>query len=257
MESLSLVDAHALLMGEDILPLSADDTDFDESMLPDASEALENVGTKQAEQAAFEAVLDAAFGKSDDPQVSLSEEDESAREVYHAEEVEIVRAQKEGAHSFNDGMVGLGVDIVEIERMRIILSRSPKFASRVFSLQEQIYCDTKSNPAAHYAVRFAAKEAVVKALGTGFSKGIGVRDIEVLRDKNGRPEVKLTGFALRVAQSQQIVQISLSMSYTKTDAVACALALTQSALRATEKRKDPLKELTRQFKETRKLLDDL
>ena len=159
--------------------------------------------------------------------------------------------------AFAEGSVGLGVDIVEIERMKALLERRPRFAEQVFSPEERAYCDGTASPATHYATRFAAKEAVVKALGTGFSEGIWVRDIEVERDKNGRPSVKLSGRALEVAEEQGVRDLSLSLSYTHTDAVACAMAVTAAAIRATEKRKDPMEELTRQFKETRKMLDEL
>lgn len=159
--------------------------------------------------------------------------------------------------SYADGTVGLGVDIVEIERMRNLLARKPSFAEQVFSPAECAYCEKKSNPATHYALRFAAKEAVVKALGTGFSEGIWVHDIEVERAQNGKPSVKLSGRALEVADELGVRELSLSMSYTHTDAVACAMAVTDSAVRASEKRKDPMEELARQFKETRKMLDDL
>ena len=165
-------------------------------------------------------------------------------------------AESEGK-SFAEGSVGLGVDIVEIERMKSILERRPSFAEQVFSPEERAYCDKAASPATHYALRFAAKEAVVKALGTGFSDGIWVHDIEVERDKNGRPSVKLSGRALEVAEEQGVRDLSLSLSYTHTDAVACAMAVTAAAIRATEKRKDPMEELARQFKETRKMLDEL
>ena len=160
-------------------------------------------------------------------------------------------------HSYAEGSVGLGVDIVEIARMQAVLDRSPHFAERVFSPAERAYCDGTANRATHYALRFAAKEAVVKALGTGFAEGIGVRDIEVERAKSGRPSVKLSGRALEVAEEQGVRDLSLSLSFTHTDAVACALAVTEASLRATEKRKDPMEELAKQFKETRKLLDEL
>ena len=156
-----------------------------------------------------------------------------------------------------DGTVGLGVDIVEIERMRSILERTKSFAEKVFSEAERAYCDKKSNPAAHYATRFAAKEAVVKALGTGFSDGIWVRDIEVVRTAKGRPQVVLSGRAKEVAEQQGVREISISLSYTHTEAVACAMAITESAVQSTEKRKDPMEELAKQFKETRGMLDEL
>ena len=159
--------------------------------------------------------------------------------------------------SFDEGNVGLGVDIVEIERMRRILVRTPAFAQRVFSPAERAYCDKRASPATHYALRFAAKEAVVKALGTGFSEGIGVRDIEVERAKNGKPLAKLSGRALEIAREQGVREMSISLSYTHTDAVACAMAITEASVRETEKRKDPMEELARQFKETRGILDEL
>ena len=159
--------------------------------------------------------------------------------------------------AFADGSVGLGVDIVEIERMKRILERTPSFSRKVFSQAEQDYCNSMANPATHYALRFAAKEAVAKALGTGFSQGVWVRDIEVERAKNGRPSVKLSGGALQIARERGVREMSISLSYTHTDAVACAMAVTESAVRASQKRKDPMQELAKKFKETRGILDEL
>lgn len=164
---------------------------------------------------------------------------------------------EEMQRAYVDGSVGLGIDIVEIARMEGILQRRPRFAEQVFSPAEQEYCNGTASPATHYALRFAAKEAVVKALGTGFAEGIWVHDIEVERTKKGRPVAKLSGRALEVANEQGVRDLSLSLSYTRTDAVACALAITDSSVRASEKRKDPMEELARQFKETRKMLDEL
>ena len=164
---------------------------------------------------------------------------------------------KNDAVVYDENSVGLGVDIVEIERMKRLLARTPSFAERVFSPEERAYCDKMASPATHYALRFAAKEAVVKALGTGFSEGIGVRDIEVERAKNGRPFAKLSGRALEIAESQGVRELSISLSYTHTDAVACAMAVTDAAMRASEKRKDPMEELAKQFKEVRGMLDEL
>ena len=156
-----------------------------------------------------------------------------------------------------EGGVGLGVDIVEITRMKSILLRTPAFAERVFSQAERDYCEKTANPATHYALRFAAKEAVVKALGTGLAEGIGVLDVEVERASNGRPSAKLHRRALEVAREQGLRSLSISLSYTHTDAVACALAITDDSLKASEKHKDPMAELARQFKETRGMLDEL
>lgn len=156
-----------------------------------------------------------------------------------------------------EGAVGLGVDIVEIARVRRILERTPSFASRVFSEDERSYCDATAAPEIHYATRFAAKEAVVKALGTGFSRGIGVRDIEVRRNAKGRPYVVLSGRAREIAREQGVRELPLSLSYTHTDAVACAMAITEDSVKAAERRVDPKEELAKQFKEARSLLDEL
>ena len=71
-----------------------------------------------------------------------------------------------------EGQVGLGVDIVEIERMKRILARTPSFRTRMFSEDERAYCDAKATPEVHYATRFAAKEAVLKEIGCGLAAGL-------------------------------------------------------------------------------------
>lgn len=156
-----------------------------------------------------------------------------------------------------DDQVGLGVDIVEIARMKAILGRTKSFAEKVFSEEERAYCDGKATPEIHYATRFAAKEAVLKALGTGFSEGIGVRDIEVRRSAKGRPYVVLHGRAKTVAHEMGVRELPISLSYTHTEAVACAMAITESSVRASEERVDPMAELAQQFKEVRGILDDI
>ena len=127
-----------------------------------------------------------------------------------------------------DGAVGLGVDIVDIARMKRILERTPSFARKVYSDEERAYCLDKATPEVHFATRFAAKEAVVKALGTGFSGGIGVRDIEVRRTSKGRPNVVLSGRAKEVARELGVRELPISLSYTHTEAVACAMAITEA-----------------------------
>lgn len=166
-------------------------------------------------------------------------------------------AAGEAADALDASMVGLGVDIVEVARMEQVLARSPSFARRVFSEAECAYCDATALRAAHYAARFAAKEAVLKALGTGFSCGVGVRDVEVARGKNGRPMAVLSGRAAAIAQADGVREIALSLSYTHNEAVACALAVTEASVQAREERIDPKEELARAFKETRGLLDDI
>lgn len=153
--------------------------------------------------------------------------------------------------------VGLGIDIVDIERMRQVIGRTKAFTTRVFSEAEQAYCESKADPAVHYATRFAAKEAVLKALGTGFSEGIGPRDIEVKRNVKGQPRAVLSGRAAEVAKQQGVRSMPISLSFTHKEAVACAMVITQGNLDVMESRVDPTKELTKRFKEARALLDDV
>ncbi|MDO4443077.1 MAG: holo-ACP synthase [Slackia sp.] len=154
--------------------------------------------------------------------------------------------------------VGLGVDIVEIKRIASVLSRTPSFVSKVFTEAERAYCDAKAHPTAHYAARFAAKEAVCKALGTGIlAHGVRMTDVEVVRDGRGKPAVALHGVAARIAQEQGVVEIPLSLSYTHNVAVANAAAITEASRVEHEKRRDEKAELSRRFKDARALLDDL
>tara|TARA_Y100000590_G_scaffold86090_1_gene96381 strand:- start:1450 stop:1842 length:393 start_codon:yes stop_codon:yes gene_type:complete len=89
---------------------------------------------------------------------------------------------------------GIGTDIVNIKRMEKILKKNgSKFKNRIFSKEEIKYCGKKSNPASFFAKRFAAKEALTKALGTGINKGINLKNIEISNDINGKPNITLKG----------------------------------------------------------------
>ena len=89
---------------------------------------------------------------------------------------------------------GLGTDIVNIKRLEKILKKNKStFKTRVFSKNEILYCDKKNYPASFYAKRYAAKEALSKALGTGIRKGINFKDIEILNNNFGKPSIKLKG----------------------------------------------------------------
>ena len=89
---------------------------------------------------------------------------------------------------------GIGTDIVNIKRLEKSIRKNTKsFKNKIFSKDEILYCDKKSNPYPFYAKRFAAKEALSKALGTGIRKGINFRDIEVLNDNYGKPSIRLKG----------------------------------------------------------------
>jgi holo-[acyl-carrier protein] synthase len=153
-------------------------------------------------------------------------------------------------------ITGLGVDIVEIDRMKAALERRPRLKERIFSADERAYCEKRSRPEVHYALRFAAKEAVLKALGTGFS-GMRFTDVEVVREQSGRPVPRLSGRAAQVAAELGIVEMHLSLSFTHTTAVASAVAITEQARPRKEEREDPMAELARSFKEAKAMLDDI
>ena len=153
-------------------------------------------------------------------------------------------------------VLGLGVDIVEIDRMKLALERTPRIKERIFSQDERWYCEHKAKPWVHYAMRFAAKEAVLKALGTGFS-GMRFCDVEVLREGNGRPTPKLSGRAAERAAELGVVEMHLSLSFTHTTAVASAVAITEDARPRKDERPDPKAQLAASFKEARALLDNV
>src|SRR5438045_3215668 len=104
-------------------------------------------------------------------------------------------------------VVGLGLDLVEVSRIRALLEKSgDRFKERVFTDAEVLYCDSCADGAMHYAARFAAKEAVAKALGTGFTSGVTWRDIEVLRSDGGVPSVRLHGGAAIAGEALRVVK---------------------------------------------------
>lgn len=117
---------------------------------------------------------------------------------------------------------GTGVDIVEISRIRKSLDNE-KFISRIFTEQEQAYCNERNVlKASSYAARFAAKEAVVKAFGTGMRGGTW-QDIEVVVDEGGAPHIKLHGYFAYSATKRKIYNIFISLSHSKEYAIAQAV----------------------------------
>ena len=152
---------------------------------------------------------------------------------------------------------GVGVDMLEIKRMERAISRHPSFLQRVFTEEERIYCEGTARPTEHYAARFAAREATLKALGTGFSQGGKVRDVSVGRDSRGRPVAVLTGRAAEVAAEQGVQEVLLSLSHTHEVAVANAVAMTDDVRPKADETTDPLKELQASFKQARSVIDEL
>jgi holo-[acyl-carrier protein] synthase len=118
-------------------------------------------------------------------------------------------------------IVGLGVDIAEVARVKAAIERHGEtFLRRIYTPKEREYCDRFKNKYERYAGRFAAKEAVMKALGTGWSRGVRWVDVEVVREKGGRPTIKLAGEAANIAQRMSVTNIALSITHTADQAFA-------------------------------------
>jgi len=123
-------------------------------------------------------------------------------------------------------VLGLGLDLCEVARIRTLLEKNgDRFKDRLFTADEQSYCDSCADPAIHYAARFASKEAAAKALGTGFSSGVSWLDVEVVKDTaTGAPRIQLHGAAADVAQALGAQRLLLSITHTKENAAASVVA---------------------------------
>jgi holo-[acyl-carrier protein] synthase len=121
-------------------------------------------------------------------------------------------------------VIGIGVDLCEVDRMRTALGRTPTLRRRLFTDAEQAYCDRRRDPTERYAARFAAKEAVMKAMGVGVG-ACKWREIEVARAASGAPSVVLHGGAERLAKERGILGWRLTMTHTHRVAEAIAVAL--------------------------------
>jgi holo-[acyl-carrier protein] synthase len=118
-------------------------------------------------------------------------------------------------------IVGTGIDIAEVPRLAQSIERfGERFLQRIFTEGEIRYCDSKANRVERYAARFAAKEAAMKALGTGWNHGVRWRDCEVVRMPGGRPTLKFHGKAAEFAAKLGTKNIALSLTHTKDQAMA-------------------------------------
>ena len=123
-------------------------------------------------------------------------------------------------------IVGIGTDIVECLRIAKMIERhGEQFINRIYTQHEIEYCSKRGAATQHYSGRWAAKEAVLKALGTGWARGISWRDIEIRNDASGRPTVRLAGGARDVCEKLEISQMQISISHCRTHATAYALAV--------------------------------
>lgn len=126
-----------------------------------------------------------------------------------------------------DDAPGLGVDLVDVARFMASLQRGgERMRERMFTDQEWQECQSRANPGPHLAARFAAKEAGMKCLGTGWTQGVGFADFEVISDGKTAPRMVLHGQAAQIAASMSIRTLRLSLSHTDDQAIAIALAET-------------------------------
>jgi len=121
-------------------------------------------------------------------------------------------------------VIGIGVDLCEVDRMRAALARTPTLRQRVFTDAERAYCERRTDPTERYAARFAAKEAVMKAMGVGMG-ACKWSEIEVAKAPSGAPSVRLHGGARALADERGISSWHLTLTHTHRVAEAIAVAL--------------------------------
>lgn len=110
---------------------------------------------------------------------------------------------------------GIGTDIIEVSRIQKVMERQIGFRDKIYSPGEISYCESKKNKYQHYAVRFSAKEAFLKAIGTGWRFGLRFADIDVYHDEYGKPLIRLYGKAEELAKREAIINIHVSLTHIK------------------------------------------
>jgi holo-[acyl-carrier protein] synthase len=120
-------------------------------------------------------------------------------------------------------IIGTGIDIIEVERIAYRVGRDSGFREFVFSKQEIQYCDSKASPSQHYAARFAAKEAFLKAIGKGWSSGLVLNEIEIYNEESGRPCLRILGHTESELAPLGIRIIHVSLSHLKNMATAVVI----------------------------------
>ena len=127
-------------------------------------------------------------------------------------------------------IVSHGIDMVDCERLsESIEKHGERFLNRVFTKTELAYCRDRKRELEHLAGRFAAKEAVLKVLGTGWTNGIAWDEIEILNEPSGRPTVHLHGKCRELADAMHLANILISISHIETHAIASAIGVAESS----------------------------
>ena len=119
-------------------------------------------------------------------------------------------------------IIGIGTDIAEVERVAASIEKQNGFKELVFSANEIAYCESKAHKYEHYAVRFAAKEALGKALGTGWMQGTNINEAEVLNDETGKPYFHFTGATAAIITAMNFI-FHVSVSHVKSMATAIVI----------------------------------
>ena len=118
-------------------------------------------------------------------------------------------------------IVGTGIDIVEVARIGAAIERfGERFLARIYTAEERRYCEARANKIERFAARFAAKEAGMKAIGTGLSRGVSWIDVQVGREPGGRPVLVYCGKAGEIAAQMGVARVALSLSHTAGHAIA-------------------------------------
>jgi len=129
-------------------------------------------------------------------------------------------AIKSGKEKQGQMIIGIGVDIVQIERVRKLVENYSEFMHQVFTAREIEFCQAKADSASSYAARFAAKEAMMKALSTGWNEKVNWLDIEVINEEQGNPILKIKGRTLKLMKKMGVYQTHLSLSHERDYAIA-------------------------------------
>ena len=120
-------------------------------------------------------------------------------------------------------IIGLGTDIIDVHRIENQVKKGKAYIDKIFTPNEIAYCESKARKAQHYAARFAAKEAFLKAIGTGWRGGIAFNEVEIMNDEYGKPVITLHGKAKTTIQKICIKQMCVSLSHVKDMAIAIVI----------------------------------
>ena len=120
---------------------------------------------------------------------------------------------------------GIGTDLIEVERVADKMEKKQGFKELVFSADEIIYCEARTFKYEHYAARFAAKEAFLKAIGTGWRNGTAFNEIEIYNDEEGKPEIRFHGLTAKTIADLKLGKIFVSLSHLSMTTIAQAMVL--------------------------------